>query len=583
MKNYNKTLLQEIYRINELLGTQIISEGVIDDIVRVIINDPGSYANPIARRNLNNALFSAAAQGRNLDFATVANDLWKLTANSPELIKKVTDDIFATQPTLRTQFDVLVSNPKWKGYETSEIPGLVDNYIDDAYAGLPNITEGYKNFLKKRLADEIIQSVTKILTKEQEDLMKILLKNNDTFWDKIFINGNKIAEQVKSDLDILSNTKFVKDKDAVLVRKRVQENLKKLIDWRRSTYENLVHEINAIVGGQTNYKNAYRWTNLIDTVKKEFGDWTLLDNIAKNKTTWNAVLTTILDGFYNANKQLINAVLFVPRMIADSKFFTGKAVETLTQTTVKASQKPEATQTLGKSVLNWLTVYTPRGWPREKNIKNFQDVYNIAGKWGMISSYTIELITRAYKTAAYIVAAQNLWEWITAGTNRIDEVPEKKRCNEEFVSIIKQNDFSAEEAAEFLVNQFKPETQPTLPCIVSLNMTDDDLTEFMAVALYRSKGTGLWAFIQRVLEATWIRIKDDPLLGGPPVISIPTLFSQFGEKSIFAVIQENMPAIDTAEIRREGPVPTNGTPSPTPTPSPVPNTGGGRSRRRIQP
>ena len=34
MKKYNKNLLQEIYRINELLGTQLISEGVVDDIVR---------------------------------------------------------------------------------------------------------------------------------------------------------------------------------------------------------------------------------------------------------------------------------------------------------------------------------------------------------------------------------------------------------------------------------------------------------------------------------------------------------------------------------------------------------------------
>jgi hypothetical protein len=67
------------------------------------------------------------------------------------------------------------------------------------------------------------------------------------------------------------------------------------------------------------------------------------------------------------------------------------------------------------------------------------------------------------------------------------------------------------------------------------------------------------------------------------MISNPTLFMQFGEKSIWAVIAENMPKIDTSQIRQQGPVPTNGTPSPTPTPSPVPNTegGGGRRRRRI--
>ena len=580
MKKYNKTLLQEIYRINELLGTQIISEGVIDDIVRVIINDPGSYADPLARRNLESALSSAVAQGRNLDFATVADDLWKLTANSPELIKKVTDDIFATQPTLRTQFDVLISNPKWKGYETSEIPGLVDNYIDDAYAGLPNITEGYKNFLKKRLADEIIQSVTKILTKEQEDLMKILLKNNDTFWDKIFLNGNKIAEQVKSDLDVLSNTKFVNPKDAVLIRKRVQENLKKLIDWRRSSYENLVNEINAIVAGQTNYKNAYRWTNLIDTVKKEFGDWTLLDNISKNKTTWDAIFTTILDGVYNGNKLLINTLALPFRLAGMSKLFTGRVAEELTQTVTKVMQKPEATQTSTKSFLNWLSVYTPRGLPIEKNIKNYQDVYNIAGKWGMVGTYVIEVLTRAYKVAFYIVLARNLWELITAGTNRIDESPEKKQCNEEFINLIKKNNFSPDDAGEFLVKQFDPAVQPELPCISNLNMTDEELTTFLAVAIYRSKGSELWPWIERVLEEAWIRIKQDPRVGGPPMISIPTLFMQFGEKSIWAVIAENMPEIDTSQIRQQGPVPTNGTPTPTPSPAPSPGGGRGRGKRR---
>lgn len=580
MKKNNKNLLQEIYRINELLGTQLISEGVVDDIVRQLLNDPSSLLDITAKRNLENALSSAAAAGRNLDITNIADDLWKLAGNSPELSKKIIDDILANNPTLRTQFDVTISNPKWKDQDPTQIPTMVNNYIDEAFTGI-NVPEGYKNFLKKGLLDEVTQSVTTILTKEQENLMKVLLKNNETFWDKIFLNGKKIAEQVKTDLNVLATTKFQKESDVVFLEKRVQENLKKLIDWRRSSYNNLVDEINAIAKATTNKENSFRWANLVESIKKEFGDWTLMDNIAKNKTTWDAIMYTIGDGIYQANKQFINTLLFVPRMIANSKFFTGKAMEELTQSTVKASQKPEATQTLGKSVLNWLTVYTPRGLPREKNIRNFQDVYNIAGKWGMVGSYTIEVITRAYKTAAYIVAAQNLWEWLTAGTNRIDEVPEKKRCNEEFVSIIKQNDFSAEEAAEFLVNQFKPEAQPTLPCIVSLNMTDDDLTEFMAVALYRSKGTGLWSFLQRVLEATWIRIKDDPRLGGPPIISLPTLFAQFGEKSIFAVIQENMPAIDTAEIRREGPVPTNGTPTPTPTPSPViPNTGGGRNRRR---
>jgi hypothetical protein len=581
MKKYNKNLLLEIYRINELLGTQLISEGVVDDIVRQILKDPSSYLDRAARRNLESKLLSASAAGRNLDIKDVADDLWKLTANSPELIKKISDDILASNPTLRTQFDVSISNPLWKDKELTEIPGIVDSYIDEAFEGI-NVPDGYKNFLKKGLADEIIQSVTTILTKEQEDLMKILLKNNDTFWDKIFLNGNKIAEQVKSDLDVLSNTKFVDPKDPVLLRKRVQENLKKLIDWRRSTYENLVNEINAIAAGQTNYKNAYRWTNLIDTVKKEFGDWTLLDNISKNKTTWDAIFTTILDGVYNGNKLLINTLALPFRLAGASKIFTGRVAEELTQTVTKVMQKPEATQTATKSFLNWLSVYTPRGLPIEKNIKNYQEVYNIAGKWGMVGTYVIEVMTRAYKVAFYIVLARNLWELITAGTNRIDESPEKKQCNEEFINLIKKNNFSPDDAGEFLVKQFDPAVQPELPCISNLNMTDEELTTFLAVAIYRSKGSELWPWIGRVLNEAWLRIEQDPRVGGPPMISIPTLFMQFGEKSIWAVIAENMPEIDTSKIR-QGPVPTNGTPSPTPTPtpSPVPNPGGGRRRRRL--
>jgi hypothetical protein len=387
-------------------------------------------------------------------------------------------------------------------------------------------------------------------------------------------------------LNALATTKFQKEEYAVFLEKRVQENLKKLIDWRRSSYNNLVDEINAIAKGTTNKENAFRWANLVESIKKEFGDWTLLDNIAKNKTTWDAIMYTIGDGLYQANKLLINTLMLPARLIARSDLFTGKVAEELTQSTVKSSQKPEATQTAGKAFLNWLSGYTPRGLPREKNIKNYQDVYNIAGKWGMVGSYTIEVITRGYKLALYIVAAKNLIEVLTAATNRVDQFPEKKRCNEEFESIIKQNGFSPEEASEFLVNQFRPETQPTLPCVVSLNMTDEELTEFVAVAIYRSKGSELWPWIQRILNETWLRIKQDPMIGGPPFMSIPSLFMQLGEKSVFAVIQENMPEIDTSEMRREreGPVPTNGTPTPTPTPSPViPNTGGGgsgSSRRR---
>jgi len=70
MKKNNKNLLQEIYRINELLGTQIISEGVVDDIVRQLLNDPSSLLDITAKRNLQNALFSATAAGRNLDIST---------------------------------------------------------------------------------------------------------------------------------------------------------------------------------------------------------------------------------------------------------------------------------------------------------------------------------------------------------------------------------------------------------------------------------------------------------------------------------------------------------------------------------
>lgn len=561
----NKNLLREIYRINELLGTQLISEGVVEDIVRLVLNNPASYLDNVARRNLENALFSAAAAGRNLDIKYIADDLWKLTANSPELTKKVYDDIITTNPTLRTQFDVSISNPLWREQKPDEIPSMVNGYIDKAFEGI-NVPEGYKNFLKKGLIEEVTQSVTNILTKEQDDLMKILLKNNETFWEKIFLNGKKIADQVKSDLDVLANTKFQDPKNAVVLRERVQSNLRKLIDWRRSSYEDLVKEINAIVAGQTNYKNAYKWTNLIDTVKKEFGDWTLLDNIAKNKTTWDAIMYTVLDGFYQANKLLINTIMLPVRLLARSGLLNGKVVEEWTQATVKASQKPEATQTVGKAFINWLTVYTPRGLPREKNIQNFQDIYNIAGKWGMVGSYTIEIMTRAYKIALYIVAAKNLLEVFTAASNRIDEVPEKKRCNEEFEAIIKQNGFSPEEASEFLVNQFRPETQPTLPCVLGLNMTDEELTEFVAVAIYRSKGSELGPWIGRILSETWLRITEDPRIGGPPALSIPTLFTQLGEKSVFAVIQENMPQIDTSEIRRQGPV-------PTPTPTPGSNTG----------
>lgn len=546
----NKNLLREIYRINELLGTQLISEGVVEDIVRIVLNNPASYLDNVARKNLENALFSAAAAGRNLDIKYIADDLWKLAGNSPELSKKIFDDILATNQTLRTQFDVSISNPLWKEQDPTQIPTMVDNYIDKAFEGI-NVPEGYKNFLKKGLLEEVTQSITTILSKEQENLMKILLKNNETFWDKIFLDGRKIADQVKTDLNALATTRFVKEEDSVFLQKRVQENLKKLVDWRRSSYNNLVNEINAIAKGTTNKENAFRWNNLIESIKKEYGDWTLLDNIAKNKTTWNAVMGTIGDGLYEANKLFINAFLFVPRMISDSKFFSGKAVETLTQQTVKQTLKPEATQTAGKAFLNWLTVYTPRGLPIEKNIQNYQDVYNIAGKWGMIGSYTLEIITRAYKTALYIVAAKNLIELFTAGTNRIDEVPEKKLCNEEFEAIITQNGFSPEEAAEFLVNQFKPETQPTLPCIVGLTMTDEELTEFLAVAIYRSKGNDLWPWINRILSETYDRIVDDPRIGGPPVLSIPTLFKQLGEKSVFAVIQENMPQIDTSQIRQQ--------------------------------
>jgi hypothetical protein len=106
--------------------------------------------------------------------------------------------------------------------------------------------------------------------------------------------------------------------------------------------------------------------------------------------------------------------------------------------------------------------------------------------------------------------------------------------------------------------------QPALPCIRNIKWTQKDLTEFVSVAIYRAKGGKAEQWLERVAKESYKRIIDDPQLGGPPIVSIPALFEQFGqEKSIYAVISENMPEIDMTRvndlikkdsIKKQGPV-----------------------------
>jgi hypothetical protein len=574
MKKNKKNLLTEIHRIHQLLGTKLISEGVIDDIVRVILRDAGSYSDTLARERIENALNLATSQGRSVNINSIADDLWKLIGNNSDLVAKVTDEILKARPQLRSQMDTILANPTWKNQEISNIPTLVNNIVDKAFqnSALP-VSDGYKSFLKKRLTDEVTESVTTALSKEQKEIVKNLVKTNETVWDKIFIDGQKVADQVKKDLDALATVKFVDEADSVTIQKRVQENLKKLIDWRRSTYNNLVNELNAIAKGTTNRQNAFRYTNLIESIKKEYGDWALLNDISKNKPLWKKVIDVIGDALYNGTKLELNVLAF-PFRVLGGKLVTKEWVQTLLNTTVQQTSKQASKDTAMKSFTNWLTVYTPRGLPNETNIKNYQDIYNVAGKWGMTTSYGIEVLTRAYKLAFYIVLLRNLYEALIAGTNRIDESPQKSECNKSFINIIKQKSLGPEEASEFLISQFKPGITPELPCILKLNMSDVELSEFLSVAVYRAKGTEFWSWLGRIANEAFLRIRESPQVGGPPFISIPALFYDFSQKSVWAVIAENMPEIDTSQIRgttQNGSNSNNGRVGPTPRTTSVPS------------
>ena len=225
MKKNKKNLLTEIHRINQLLGTKLISEGVIDDIVRTILRDAGSYSDILARGRVENALNLAASQGRSVNINSIADDLWTLIGNNADLVTKVSEEILKARPQLRAQMDTILANPTWKDQEISNIPNLVNNIVDKAFENSPlPVSDGYKNFLKKRLTDEVTETVTTALSKEQKEIVKNLVKSNETVWDKIFIDGQKVADQVKKDLDALTTVKFVDEADSVTIQKRVQEN-----------------------------------------------------------------------------------------------------------------------------------------------------------------------------------------------------------------------------------------------------------------------------------------------------------------------------------------------------------------------
>jgi hypothetical protein len=572
MKKYNKNILTEVNRINELMGLNLISEGVLEDVVRVILNNVKSYtdvASTTARQNLENALRIATTQNTPIDFNRIADDLWKLAGNNPDLSSKIIEELFRRTPALRTYVAIKSAMPSWRNVKSlDEVEGIVDNMVRSDFASQPNLTPGVLNFIKKEVVDKVTASLTTFLSKEQKELLENLVESNESVWDKIFINGNAVAAQVLKDLEVLTTVKFVDPADPVYIQKRVQDNLKKLADWRTSTYNELMNQINAIAKGQTTAASPYRYDSLVKSIKDEFGDWGLMNEISKTKPWWQKVMITIGDGFYNGVKAEFNFVrnlLSIPIEFLSNWKYTTRFFKSVGD--ASATQASKATQT--NAFRNWLLVYSPRGLPIDANIKNYQDIYNTAGKWGMHGSYWIEVATRAYKFAAYIVVAKNVWEFLTAGTNKIDADPNKRKCNDNLIKIIKQSNLGPDQVEEFIISQFDPNLkpapgQPVLPCIRNIKWTEKDLTEFVSVAIYRAKGGKAEQWLERVAKESYNRIIDDWRLGGPPIISIPSLFEQFGqEKSIYAVISENMPEIDMTRvndlikkdsIKKQGPV-----------------------------
>jgi hypothetical protein len=584
--NTKKILFSEITRINELMGVQLINEAFVPDLLRKIYDEIGTiqkgkkpawYTDDVKTASNNIQTYYRGLQSADsANLNDIIDDLYTL-AFSRNDFKDIITELISKDPKLKSSRET-IEDIISKKLDNIDVDGLTEQEINDillrevqteypiryqaatGQAADPNINK----FLELAFSKDLVSPILK--NKQVKEVTNKVIKNDFTWYNKWYQDGQKIADKVNEDVAALAaakaGTKPITKEAATVLRERIFTNLQFLYRDRKKYYDKLIKDIESIKEGVTNTRDAQFYESVLESVKNKVGDWELIEQVSLLSPTlqkhWKEISQALKSGFSGE-------AAFVRTLISPVK-----VVSALYQKIVEKGVSEFAThqaKTVGPTLANWLITFSPRGVPAfEFNLKNYEDIVKLSGRYpGAYRSFVYETILRMSKTAGYLSAAYVVYSWWTnlfRNSSWLNgfaaDKPAAENCMIQLAEAIKKGDLNLEETVEY-INQGK------LACIYELNLTNEHLSDMIVVAMYQSGGSGFWEFLGKFVKDIYNRVMNNPNFVGPPIFSLDALFEEFDKKGLAGVLKSNLPEVKIPTMDNPLPIP-----SVTPTPSPAP-------------
>ncbi len=544
-------VITEVNRIHELMGINLITESVvpakflkfIDDIINVTPTSRKLWMTDDvinAATRINNKLTRLSAGGK-LSLPSIANDLITLsraTVESKNMISDFLSELEQLQPFFKNfdeQLDQIDGIEKMSLTEIkTKMKEIINNLYKDPNTGVvpPSISQLSELLITPKFINKTLRG----------KYVKDIIVKNPTFFNQLFVRGKKVVDDLEKNLKTLASSKTdqgvkLNAEEIMKLEQKIREDLRLLYLWRRTFYNDYMKILNTYKTGASSVENAKLYDEILTDVKEHYNDWTILEDLSK---TGNPMLQAIWKGIRGGVSMEGEFLKFLSKSLKRMSHFAKKSDE------VVESTKSEIPQVWWKQTLKYLITTSPKGIPKSftKGYTNpYKEIIKNSGMWGANASYAVEVLTRAYKLTVFLALINSINKAIKASdTNILTKYGEEgKQCMDNFSQIIKQKRWigtfgvSDSTLRDYLASE---EVLQQLPCIVELNMNEEELRDFSMASMYRAApGYGsvgaLSALPIEMINDIIRRVSNDPTIGIPiPAAQIASVARQIGEVGI---------------------------------------------------
>jgi hypothetical protein len=531
-------LITEVKRINDLMGTKLITEALISPKLTKFLSDIINASPDASKRakwitddviksatRLNNYLDNLPSNA-NISIPIILRDL-KILSNSNVEIKNLVSDFFVGLEQYKPLFDEVNERlkliPDLQKLRPAEVKQKLTDILTDIY------TKGGTIPLDPQVADAINLIVTNKFvntTLRGRYIDDIIIKNPNIF-DALTSRGKTIVDNLNKNLETLATAKgqggTLSLDEVSKLEQKIKNDFNLLYLWKRKFYDEYIKLLESYKTGATNVENAKLYDEIITDVKQHYGDWTVLEDISKKGSP---MLDAIVKGAKSAVK--------IEESIIKGIWSGGVRLWNLARglKNVETKVVDDTLKNVGPSftryAINYLIKGSPRGVPKKftKGYENpYKEIIQNAGMWGANASYATEVLIRAYKLTIYLSIWNSLTKAIAAADSGVLSGfgEEGKQCMDKFSKMIADKNFSQSDIVTFLKSD---KVFDELPCITQLNLTQEQLDDFVLAAIFRSfpfyeEGGWIAAPLGQFVREIVNRISNNPVTGIPiPAVNI---------------------------------------------------------------